>query len=80
VNASSLSTTGNYSLLAISPMIDAGVNLGSAYQMGLAATSSWPGGVSLLNQNSSGSGWEIGAYVFAVNGNVGTRLLLGCCN
>ena len=49
----------------IARLIDAGVNLGSAYQNGLAAASSWPGGVSLLNQNSFGSGWEIGAYVFA---------------
>jgi hypothetical protein len=79
VNASALTSTGNYSLLAVSPAIDAGVNLGSAYENGLAATSSWPGGVSLLNQNSFGSGWEIGAYVFGVAGNVGTRLLMGCC-
>ncbi len=79
VNASALTTTGNYSLLAISPAIDAGVNLGATYQNALAATSSWPAGVSLLNQNSAGSGWEIGAYVFAANGSVGTRLLMGCC-
>jgi len=79
VNASALSSTGNYSLLAVSPTIDAGVNLGSAYQNGLVASSSWPGGVSLLNQNLAGSGWEIGAYVFAVGGNGATRLLMGCC-
>ncbi len=64
VNASPLSSTGNYSLLAVSPAIDAGVNLGAAYQNGLAAASSWPGGVSLLNQNSAGGGWEIGGYVY----------------
>jgi len=79
VNASALSSTGNYSLLAVSPAIDAGVNLGASYQNGLGASSTWPGGVSLLNQNSAGSGWEIGAYVFGVGGNVGTRLLMGCC-
>ncbi len=79
VNASALTSTGNYSLLAGSPAIDAGVNLSATYENGLAATSSWPGGVSLLNQNSAGGGWEIGAYVFAVGGNVGTRLLMGCC-
>ncbi len=79
VNASALSSTGNYSLLAVSPAIDAGVNLGSVYQNGLGASSAWPGGVFLLNQNSAGSGWEIGAYLFAVGGNVGTRLLMGCC-
>jgi hypothetical protein len=32
----------------------------------------------LLNQNSAGSGWEIGGYVFAVNDS--TRLLMGCCD
>jgi hypothetical protein len=79
VNASALSSTGNYSLLATSPAIDAGVNLGTTYQNGLAAASTWPAGVSLLNQNSFGSGWEIGAYVFASAGNAGTRLLMGCC-
>jgi hypothetical protein len=79
VNASALSSTGNYSLLAVSPAIDAGVNLGLAYENGLAAASSWTGGVSLLNQNLAGSGWEIGAYVFGVNGTAGTRLLMGCC-
>ena len=79
VNASSLSGSGNYSLMATSPAIDAGVNLGTTYQNGLAAASTWPGGVSLLNQNSAGSGWEIGAYVFGSNGSVGTRLLMGCC-
>jgi len=78
VNAAALPAGGNYSLLAVSPAIDAGVNLGSTYQMGLAATSSWPGSVSLLNQNSAGSGWEIGGYVFAVNDS--TRLLMGCCD
>ena len=59
-NASALSSTGNYALLAVSPAINAGVNLGSTYQMALSPASSWPGGVSLLNQNSAGSGWEIG--------------------
>jgi hypothetical protein len=53
--------------------------LGAVYQNGLAAASSWPSGVSLLNQNSVGSGWEIGAYVFSANGSSGTRLLMGCC-
>jgi hypothetical protein len=77
-NASSLSTTGNYAVLANSPAVDAGVNLGSAYQMALTPASTWPSGVSLINQNSVGSGWEIGAYVYQPNGS--TRLLLGCCD
>ena len=77
-NASSLSTTGNYAVLANSPAIDVGVNLGSTYQMALTPSSTWPNGVSLINQNSVGSGWEIGAYVYQANGS--TRLLLGCCD
>jgi hypothetical protein len=78
-NASSLATTGNYSLLAVSPAIDAGVNLGATYQMGLAPAAAWPGGVSLLNQNSAGGGWEIGGFVFP-GGGTGTLLLRGCCD
>jgi hypothetical protein len=78
-NAFSLASTGNYSLLAVSPAIDAGVNLGATYQMGLSPSSSWPGGVSQLNQNSAGSGWEMGAYVFPGN-STGTLLLRGCCD
>jgi hypothetical protein len=80
VNASPLSTTGNYSLLAVSPAIDAGVNLGATYQNALSPAASWPGGVSLLNQNLAGSGWEIGGYVYPANGNGSTLLLRGCCN
>ena len=79
VNASSLSSTGNYALLAISPAINAGVNLGSTYQMALSPASSWPGGVSPFNQNSAGSGWEIGAYVYPVNA-APTLLQRGCCD
>ncbi len=66
-NAAPLSSSGNYSLLASSPAIDAGVNLGTTYQMALSPASSWPSGVALLNQNSAGSGWEIGAYVYPAN-------------
>jgi hypothetical protein len=47
-----------------SPAIDTGENLGSSYAGGLDPASSWPTSVSTLNQNSYGSGWEIGAYVF----------------
>jgi hypothetical protein len=79
VNASSLSSTGNYSLLAVSPAIDAGTNLGSTYQNALSPASSWPSGVSLLNQNLAGSGWEIGGYVFPASA-PRTLLLRGCCD
>lgn len=78
-NASPLSSTGNFALLATSPAINAGVNLGSTYQMGLSPASSWPGGVSLLNQNLAGSGWEIGGYVYPAN-STPTLLLRGCCD
>jgi hypothetical protein len=79
-NGSALSSTGNYALLAISPAINAGVNLGTTYQMALSPSSSWPAGVSLLNQNSVGSGWEIGGYVYPANGAAPTLLLRGCCH
>jgi hypothetical protein len=47
--------------------------------MALSPASLWPGGVTLLNQNSAGSGWEIGAYVYPVSA-VPTLLLRGCCD
>jgi hypothetical protein len=40
---------------AISPVVDAGQNLGVAYQIDING----------LNQNSYGNGWEIGAHAFA---------------
>jgi hypothetical protein len=53
---------GNFALQAGSPAIDAGTNLGSAYQFGLDPRTSFAWGT--LNQNSLGSGWGIGAFVF----------------
>jgi hypothetical protein len=53
----------NFTLQAGSPAIDAGTNLGSIYQFGLDPRTSFPWG--MLNQNSQGSAWEIGAFVFA---------------
>jgi hypothetical protein len=77
-NESPLTSAGNYSLLAVSPAIHAGVNLGSTYQMGLSPLAAWPSGVSLLNQNS-GSAWEVGAYVYPQS-DTPTLLLRGCCD
>jgi len=54
----------NFTLASGSSAIDAGTNLDTTYQWGLAPSSSWPASVSTLNQNSYGSGWEIGAFVF----------------
>ena len=68
----------DFTLLSASPAIDVGVNLGSTYQSALSPGSSWPGGVSLLNQNSFGAGWEIGAFVFAPGKS--TQLFIGCCD
>jgi len=68
----------NFTLLAGSPAIDAANNLGATYQFALSPSSSWPGGVSLLNQNSFGAGWEMGAFVFPPNRS--TLLLMGCCD
>jgi hypothetical protein len=53
--------SGNFSLQASSPAINAGLNLGSPYQAGLAAGSSWPSGVLLVNQTLY---WTIGAFVY----------------
>jgi len=57
-------STPNFALTSSSPAIDAGLNLGSTYQLALASSSTWPSGVVTLNQNSYGSGWDIGAYVY----------------
>jgi hypothetical protein len=67
----------NFTLLASSPAIDVGTNLGSTYQQALAPGDLWPGNVALLNQNNFGIGWEMGAYVFRLGG---TLPLLGCCD
>ena len=71
LNANPLFTNAsaaNFTLQAGSPAIDAGADLGSAYQLALDPASSWPSGVLTLNQGSYGSGWEIGAYVFQSSG------------
>jgi hypothetical protein len=54
----------NFTLASGSSAIASGTNRGSTYHMGLSSSSSWPSSVSTLNQNSDGSGWEIGAFVF----------------
>jgi hypothetical protein len=58
------SPTTDFSLQSTSPAIDAGTNLGSTYQLALTSSSTWPSSIVTLNQNSYGSGWDIGAYVY----------------
>ena len=55
-------TANDFRLISGSPAIDAGVNLGSQYQMALDPLTSFPFGIA--NQNSHGNGWEIGAFVY----------------
>src|ERR1019366_2895279 len=56
--------TGYFTLLSTSPAINVGANLGATYQYGLSPSSVWPSAVSTFNQNSYGSGWDMGAFVF----------------
>lgn len=59
----------DFSLQSSSPAIDAGANLGSTYEFGLASWSSWPSSITTLDQNSYGPGWEVGAYVYGGQAN-----------
>jgi hypothetical protein len=56
--------SGNFSLQASSPAINAGMTFGSPYQLGVAAGSVWPSAVLLRDQGLSPP-WEIGAFVYA---------------
>jgi len=47
-----------------SPAIDAGLNLGSPYNIALMPGSTWPNSVVTGDQNANGSGWEIGVFVY----------------
>lgn len=53
---------GNLRISKNSAWIDNGTNLGTTYQNGLNSHTVFPFG--LVNQNSYGSGWDIGAFVF----------------
>jgi hypothetical protein len=55
-----------FALQTGSPAIGTGLNLGSALALALAPSSNWPSGVVTLQQNSSGNGWDLGAYVYTI--------------
>jgi len=54
----------DYSLTGSSPCKNAGTNLGSDYDDGLHYPSTWPSSITTLDQDSYGSAWEVGAYVY----------------
>jgi len=56
-------SAGTFSLSPSSPAIDAGMNLGPAYEGGLDAASTWPTNVIIDDQNNYGGRWDIGAYM-----------------
>jgi hypothetical protein len=58
----------DYTLKVDSPIIDSGTPLGAVYKMALDPDSIWPtkkggGNIVLVDQNTLGSGWEIGVFV-----------------
>jgi len=53
-----------YWLAPSSPCKNAGLDLGDAFEDGLHYPSTWPDGVVTLDQDSYGSAWEVGAYVY----------------
>jgi hypothetical protein len=57
-------STDNFALQSSSPAIGSGLNLGSTYEYALDPASTWPSNIMLDNQNSYGSGWDLGAYVY----------------
>lgn len=65
----------DFSLQSGSDAIDNGATLGAAYDAGINPDSSWPDSVSTLDQDSYGSGWEIGAFVYG-DSEVGSKLIM----
>jgi parallel beta-helix repeat protein len=57
-------STNNFALVSSSPLIDAGSNLGTNYDLDLNSASTWPANIITDNQNSFGAGWDLGAYVY----------------
>ena len=63
LNAFSSNGALDFRPTAASPVVDAGQNLGAAYQIDING----------VNQNSWGSGWEIGAHVYVPYSSYGTN-------
>lgn len=84
INANPLLTNpsgGVFTLQVGSPCVDVGANLGSTYQNGLLAATTWPSGVVTGSQGGYGTGWEIGAYIYQSAGSpyvliIGALLLM----
>jgi len=55
---------GDFTLLATSPCIDAGADVGPSSSIALMPGSSWPNNVLTGDQRKTGLWWEIGAYLF----------------
>jgi hypothetical protein len=59
-------SASNFTLLAGSPAIHAGFNLGSPYNVGLLVRSSRPNYFVIGDQNAYGTASEIGAFIFPI--------------
>ena len=55
---------GDFTLQSYSPCIDAGADLGPAFNTALMPDSSWPNNVVTGDQYKAGQWWEVGAYLF----------------
>jgi hypothetical protein len=55
---------GDAAHTAASDFLDNAQALSDTYRFGLGPSSAWPGEVVTRDQNSNGSGWEFGAYVY----------------
>ena len=64
--------SGDLTLGGGSLCINAGVDLGASYDDALLPASTWPDAVVTASQDLHGSGWDIGAYVYAEEGPTGS--------
>jgi hypothetical protein len=57
--------SGDYTLSASDGCVNSGADLGASYDDALDPASSWTDNVDTIDQDDYGTGWDIGAYVFA---------------